>query len=93
MLSFSASSAGVSQISGISCGSKTKRKPVPENRALPPELSSGAFSSIRTRSAPYAFAATAASWAALPPPMTTTSYASESAKVISFDPPSDARHP
>src|SRR3954469_10304427 len=71
-----ANSAG--SISGMNCRISspppcTKRKPVPEKRALPPYSDSGAFSSITTRSAPAWRAATAASKAALPPPTPTMS--------------------
>src|SRR5580700_10117905 len=48
----------------------TKRKPVWEKRALPPDSPSGAFSNMTTAPAPASLAAIAASKAALPPPIT-----------------------
>src|SRR5580704_3212947 len=48
----------------------TKRKPVWEKRALPPDSPAGAFSSMTTVPAPASRAAIAASKAALPPPIT-----------------------
>src|SRR5690606_25388280 len=43
---------------------------------FPPRISRGAFSSTRTRSAPFSLADTEAASAALPAPTTTTSYSS-----------------
>jgi len=65
--------------SGRNCRSSaapecTKRKPVWEKRALPPDSCSGAFSSMTTDLAPASRAEIAASSAALPPPITMMSH-------------------